>query len=102
FFSFFFLPSLPPVTRVVSIRLGFVSRPGFTLLCPHRPYRSYYRVAYLLPLCLPLIFIFLLLLVGLLFLFLRLPPSFLPLEDRGMFTTSVQLPSGSTQQQTLK
>ncbi len=23
-------------------------------------------------------------------------------EDRGMFTTSVQLPSGSTQQQTLK
>lgn len=36
------------------------------------------------------------------FLFLRLPTSFLPLEDRGMFTTSVQLPSGSTQQQTLK
>ena len=35
-------------------------------------------------------------------LFLRLPTSFLPLEDRGMFTTSVQLPSGSTQQQTLK
>ncbi|ENT7438300.1 efflux RND transporter permease subunit [Shigella sonnei] len=31
-----------------------------------------------------------------------LPTSFLPLEDRGMFTTSVQLPSGSTQQQTLK
>ncbi|SQC40576.1 aminoglycoside efflux pump [Klebsiella pneumoniae] len=36
------------------------------------------------------------------FLFLHLPTSFLPLEDRGMFTTSVQLPSGSTQQQTLK
>lgn len=36
------------------------------------------------------------------FLFLRLPTSFLPLEDRGMFTTSIQLPSGSTQQQTLK
>lgn len=35
-------------------------------------------------------------------LFLRLPTSFLPLEDRGMFTTSIQLPSGSTQQQTLK
>jgi multidrug efflux pump subunit AcrB len=30
------------------------------------------------------------------------PTSFLPLEDRGMFTTSVQLPSGATQQQTLK
>ncbi|WP_437609872.1 multidrug efflux RND transporter permease AcrD [Erwinia sp. V71] len=36
------------------------------------------------------------------FLFLRLPTSFLPLEDRGVFTTQVQLPPGSTQQQTLK
>ncbi|AUY26144.1 multidrug efflux RND transporter permease AcrD [Mixta calida] len=36
------------------------------------------------------------------FLFLRLPTSFLPLEDRGIFTTQVQLPPGSTQQQTLK
>lgn len=46
--------------------------------------------------------IYVLLLGGMVFLFLRLPTSFLPLEDRGMFTTSVQLPSGSTQQQTLK
>ncbi|KQN54946.1 multidrug efflux RND transporter permease AcrD [Erwinia sp. E602] len=36
------------------------------------------------------------------FLFLRLPTSFLPLEDRGIFTTQVQLPPGSTMQQTLK
>ncbi|MFS2222124.1 multidrug efflux RND transporter permease AcrD [Pantoea sp. B65] len=36
------------------------------------------------------------------FLFLRLPTSFLPLEDRGVFTTQVQLPPGATQQQTLK
>jgi multidrug efflux pump len=36
------------------------------------------------------------------FLFLHLPTSFLPLEDRGIFTTQVQLPPGSTQQQTLK
>ncbi|YCI30325.1 multidrug efflux RND transporter permease AcrD [Erwinia sp. PK3-005] len=35
-------------------------------------------------------------------LFLHLPTSFLPLEDRGIFTTQVQLPPGSTQQQTLK
>lgn len=35
-------------------------------------------------------------------LFWRLPGSFLPLEDRGVFTTQVQLPPGSTQQQTLK
>ncbi len=35
-------------------------------------------------------------------LFFHLPTSFLPLEDRGIFTTQVQLPPGSTQQQTLK
>ena len=46
--------------------------------------------------------IYALLLGGMVFLFLRLPTSFLPQEDRGMFTTSVQLPSGATQQQTLK
>ncbi|HDH1319198.1 multidrug efflux RND transporter permease AcrD [Klebsiella quasipneumoniae] len=46
--------------------------------------------------------IYIVLLGGMVFLFLHLPTSFLPLEDRGMFTTSVQLPSGSTQQQTLK
>ncbi len=46
--------------------------------------------------------IYVVLLAGMVFLFLHLPTSFLPLEDRGMFTTSVQLPSGSTQQQTLK
>ncbi len=42
------------------------------------------------------------LLLGMVFMFLRLPTSFLPQEDRGMFLTSVQLPSGATQQQTLK
>lgn len=46
--------------------------------------------------------IYLLLIGGMVVLFMRLPSSFLPQEDRGMFTTSVQLPSGSTQQQTLK
>ncbi len=46
--------------------------------------------------------IYVLLLGGMVLLFLHLPTSFLPLEDRGMFTTSIQLPSGSTQQQTLK
>ena len=48
------------------------------------------------------VLIYALLLGGMVFLFLRLPTSFLPQEDRGMFTTSVQLPSGATQQQTLK
>ncbi|SFU14288.1 multidrug efflux pump [Kosakonia arachidis] len=48
------------------------------------------------------IVLYVLLIGGMVFLFLRLPTSFLPLEDSGMFTTSVQLPSGSTQQQTLK
>ncbi|WP_313050165.1 multidrug efflux RND transporter permease AcrD [Atlantibacter subterraneus] len=46
--------------------------------------------------------IYALLLGGMVIIFLRLPTSFLPLEDRGMFITSVQLPSGATQQQTLK
>jgi multidrug efflux pump len=48
------------------------------------------------------IMIYVLLLGGMVFLFMHLPTSFLPQEDRGMFTTSVQLPAGSTQQQTLK
>ncbi|QOV67634.1 multidrug efflux RND transporter permease AcrD [Citrobacter sp. BDA59-3] len=48
------------------------------------------------------ILLYVLLLGGMVFLFLRLPTSFLPLEDRGMFMASVQLPSGATQQQTLK
>ena len=43
-----------------------------------------------------------LLIVAMVILFMRLPTSFLPIEDRGVFSTSVQLPSGSTQQQTLK
>lgn len=34
------------------------------------------------------------------FLFIKLPTSFLPLEDRGVFLTQVQLPAGSTLQQT--
>ncbi|MCW2476937.1 multidrug efflux RND transporter permease AcrD [Candidatus Symbiopectobacterium sp. NZEC151] len=36
------------------------------------------------------------------FLFRTLPTSFLPQEDRGVFMTQIQLPPGSTQQQTLK
>lgn len=46
--------------------------------------------------------VYVLLLGGMVFMFLRLPTSFLPLEDRGVFTTSVQLPAGATQQQTTK
>jgi len=42
-------------------------------------------------------------LIGLMaFLFLRLPTSFLPLEDRGVFLTQVQLPAGSTLEQTAR
>ncbi|MGG7444584.1 multidrug efflux RND transporter permease AcrD [Kosakonia oryzendophytica] len=48
------------------------------------------------------ILLYVLLIGAMVLLFLRLPTSFLPQEDRGMFTTSVQLPSGATQQQTLK
>ncbi|KAB8309564.1 multidrug efflux RND transporter permease AcrD [Erwinia endophytica] len=44
--------------------------------------------------------LYLLIIIGMVFLFLHLPTSFLPLEDRGVFTTQVQLPPGSTLQQT--
>jgi multidrug efflux pump len=46
--------------------------------------------------------IYLLLLGGMAFLFIKLPTSFLPQEDRGVFTVQVQLPPGSTLQQTTK
>ncbi|CFQ31223.1 multidrug efflux RND transporter permease AcrD [Yersinia bercovieri] len=46
--------------------------------------------------------LYVLLLGGLALLFVKLPTSFLPLEDRGVFMAQVQLPVGSTQQQTLK
>ncbi|EHM43655.1 multidrug efflux RND transporter permease AcrD [Hafnia alvei] len=46
--------------------------------------------------------LYLLIIVGLALAFTRLPTSFLPLEDRGVFMTQIQLPVGSTQQQTLK
>ncbi|WON75787.1 multidrug efflux RND transporter permease AcrD [Serratia sp. UGAL515B_01] len=46
--------------------------------------------------------IYLLLLGGMALLFLKLPTSFLPQEDRGVFTVQVQLPVGSTLQQTTK
>ena len=35
------------------------------------------------------------------FMFLKLPTSFLPEEDQGVFFTQIQLPAGSTQEQTL-
>ncbi|MDW8847140.1 multidrug efflux RND transporter permease AcrD [Erwinia sp. MMLR14_017] len=46
--------------------------------------------------------LYMLLIAGMAFLFLRLPTSFLPLEDRGVFTTQIQLPPGSTLQETNK
>ncbi len=40
--------------------------------------------------------IYLLIVVGMAVLFMRLPTSFLPDEDRGVFLTMIQLPSGAT------
>ena len=43
------------------------------------------------------------LLLGVLaFVFMRLPTSFLPVEDQGVLFTQIQLPTGATQQRTLK
>ncbi|ELS6971919.1 efflux RND transporter permease subunit [Salmonella enterica] len=46
--------------------------------------------------------IYLLIVVGMAVLFLRLPISFLPEEDQGVFLTMIQLPSGATQERTQK
>ncbi|ELS9446872.1 efflux RND transporter permease subunit [Salmonella enterica] len=46
--------------------------------------------------------IYLLIVVGMEVLFLRLPTSFLPEEDQGVFLTMIQLPSGATQERTQK
>lgn len=44
--------------------------------------------------------LYVLIVAGMAFLFLRLPSSFLPDEDQGVFLAQVQLPAGSTQEQT--
>lgn len=44
--------------------------------------------------------IYLILVAGMALMFIRLPSSFLPEEDQGVFLTMVQLPPGSTQEQT--
>ncbi|HBR1757865.1 TPA: efflux RND transporter permease subunit [Klebsiella pneumoniae subsp. pneumoniae] len=46
--------------------------------------------------------IYLLIFVGMAVLFMRLPTSFLPDEDQGVFLTMIQLPSGATQERTQK
>ncbi|EDU9360274.1 efflux RND transporter permease subunit [Salmonella enterica subsp. enterica serovar Muenchen] len=46
--------------------------------------------------------IYLLIVVGMAVLFLRLPTTFLPEEDQGVFLTMIQLPSGATQERTQK
>ncbi|MBK4715715.1 MULTISPECIES: multidrug efflux RND transporter permease subunit AcrB [Tenebrionibacter/Tenebrionicola group] len=46
--------------------------------------------------------LYLLIVVGMALLFLRLPSSFLPSEDQGVFLAQVQLPTGATQERTQK
>ena len=46
--------------------------------------------------------IYVLIVVGMAVLFVRLPTSFLPDEDQGVFMTMVQLPAGATQERTQK
>ncbi|AKJ41700.1 efflux RND transporter permease subunit [Pragia fontium] len=48
------------------------------------------------------ILIYLVLVVGMALLFIRLPSSFLPEEDQGVFLTAVQMPQGATQERTQK
>ncbi|MGK5019271.1 efflux RND transporter permease subunit [Janthinobacterium lividum] len=46
--------------------------------------------------------LYVILLAGLVLLFMRLPTSFLPEEDQGILFTQIQLPTGATQERTLK
>lgn len=46
--------------------------------------------------------IYALIVAGMVVLFLRLPSSFLPEEDQGVFLTMIQLPAGATQERTQK
>ncbi len=46
--------------------------------------------------------LYVIIVVGMAVLFLRLPTSFLPEEDQGVFMTMVQLPAGATQERTQK
>ena len=46
--------------------------------------------------------IYVLIVVGMAVLFMRLPTSFLPEEDQGVFMTMIQLPAGATQERTQK
>ncbi|WP_016671985.1 efflux RND transporter permease subunit, partial [Yersinia pestis] len=46
--------------------------------------------------------IYLAIVIGMAVLFMRLPSSFLPEEDQGVFLTMVQLPAGATQERTQK
>ncbi|CCJ78410.1 RND efflux system, inner membrane transporter CmeB [Cronobacter muytjensii 530] len=46
--------------------------------------------------------LYLLIVVAMAFLFIRLPTSFLPEEDQGVFLTMAQLPAGATQERTQK
>ncbi|MGK5078436.1 efflux RND transporter permease subunit [Janthinobacterium sp. HLX7-2] len=46
--------------------------------------------------------LYVILLAGLVLVFMRLPTSFLPEEDQGILFTQIQLPTGATQERTLK
>ncbi|MGI3452235.1 efflux RND transporter permease subunit [Citrobacter arsenatis] len=46
--------------------------------------------------------IYLIIVIGMAVLFMRLPTSFLPEEDQGVFMTMIQLPAGATQERTQK
>lgn len=46
--------------------------------------------------------VYLIIVIGMAVLFIRLPTSFLPEEDQGVFLTMIQLPAGATQERTQK
>ncbi|QCR35359.1 multidrug efflux RND transporter permease AcrD [Nissabacter sp. SGAir0207] len=91
---------LKPVKPGHAPRRGFFG--GFNRAFDRAVQRYERGVGVVLKRSLRFMLIYLLLIGGLVWLFITLPTSFLPQEDRGVFTVQVQLPVGSTQQQTVK
>lgn len=81
-------------------RTGFFG--WFNRMFNHNAERYERGVARILSKAARWLLLYLLIIAAMAVLFMRLPSSFLPLEDRGIFTTQIQLPPGSTLQQTEK
>ena len=91
---------LKPTPKEGNISNKFFS--GFNRLVQRVTSRYESGVAYILNRAGRFVFLYALLAVVLVFLFMRLPTSFVPDEDQGLLIVSLQLPAGATQERTKK